>query len=557
MTPADLQRILEDHETYWGDRRQELLRYKAAYEMDFWDESPLNGDSTQIRIQTNDGYGYIESFQASLFAKNPAVVVKLGVMGKGDKKKSEEIINAFLLQSRSEIENASRMALIYPNSFLKLTPTKRDSIYERVVPVAVPPWQIIVDTDASRWDLQRYVGHVYWMTVPEAEDKFGGNFAEIGERMKDFFDESGTDSSFGYAKPLGVNQSEPESPMFKYVKIVEMYDLMEDKLYWWCPERGDAWLDSAEFIPVQDYEETPYPPIIPFYYNRIPDKPMIGYSAIKRVYDQLYEMNIIRSFQANAVRKASRQWLVKKGALTDDEMSRITSGIDGLFVEVETDESLDAIIRPVPHENLPLEVTRYMQEIQSDKDKGSVTAPFTRGEVTKATATEVAALAAYTTSEIGRMARERDAAIELMGRIYLMMLAVFIGEEKQPTLAILDGKAATVKPDDINGDFQVFAADQASTPISEAIKNQRLLSNIQILQALGVPNNKLLKEIVRTLGLPEDFMEDMPVQQPGVGVPGAASPEPSGPMQAQEAISNPSPGNVSDMILGGGVGFTQ
>mgnify|MGYP003137325256 CR=1 FL=1 len=191
LKPEDLREILDTHEKFWGDRRDEMLRYKSVYEMDFWDEADQQLQlETQIRIQTNDGYGYIESFQASLFAKNPAVVVKSGVLGKGDTKKSQNIINHFLLNSRNEIENASRMALIYPMSFLKLTVTERENIYERVLPVAVPPWQIIVDRDAARWDTQRFVGHVYWMTVPEAKKRFGGKFDDIGSEIVGFFEQA-------------------------------------------------------------------------------------------------------------------------------------------------------------------------------------------------------------------------------------------------------------------------------------------------------------------------------------------------------------------------------
>ena len=102
LKPQDVQAILDDHDAYWGDLRNELMRYKAVYEMDFWEHESQGGVS-QIRIQTNDGYGYIESFQASLFAKNPAVVLKMGVRGRGDLEKSQSVINHFLVKSRNEL----------------------------------------------------------------------------------------------------------------------------------------------------------------------------------------------------------------------------------------------------------------------------------------------------------------------------------------------------------------------------------------------------------------------------------------------------------------------
>ena len=270
---------------------------------------------------------------------------------------------------------------------------------------------------------------------------------------------------------------------------------------------------------------------------------------MKRIYDQLYEMNVIRSFQANAVRKASRQWLVKKGEIDAESMGQITSGIDGLFVEVDTEEPLDSLIRPVPLQQLSLEVTRYFQEVSKDKDKGSVTAPFMRGEATRATATEIAALAAYSSSEVGRLARERDGVIEYLAKTYLSVLSVFLAEEDEAQLVVLDGEAQVVGVDDIIGDFQVWASDTASTPMSEAVHQQRLLANVPVLQALGVPPQLILREMVRSLKLPEDFLvqaQEMMAQN----VPGQ-SPQPGTPVTAADMAGEPSAAMMRQMMQEG------
>ena len=542
MKPADLKYILDEHDEFWENQRKELIRFKAVYEMDFWEEE--SADRTQIRIQTNDGYGYIEGYQASLFAKNPAVAVKPGVSGKGNNEKAKGVANYFLNKSRSVIEGASRMALIYPNSFIKNVPRDAENVYDKVIPVAVPPWEIIVDRDAVRWDLQRYVGHIYWLSVPKANERFKRrkSFADVATDMESYFDEDrGAEENHDRN-----HSSEPKSDMFRYIKIVEMYDLLEDKLYWWSPAEPNKWLDKEGFIPFRDISDNPVVPVIPFYYNNIPDRPMEGYSSLKRIYDQLYEMNIIRSFQANAVRKASRQWLVKKGELGSEEMAKVTSGVDGLFIEVDTEESLDSIIRPVPHESTPVEVARYYQDVQQDKDKGSVVAPFTRGEVTKATATEIAALAAYTSSEIGRMARERDATIEMMASVYLCVLSVFLEEEKVVALMIFDGKSETISSKDIMGDFQIYAADQAATPMSEAVHKQQLLSNVPVLVQLGVPPTQILKELVRIMDLPESFIVEQQAE-PQISTPGQ-SPQTKLPPDTNELVRNPSVANVAHVL---------
>ena len=541
MKPTDLKYILDEHDEFWEGQRQELIRFKAVYEMDFWEEE--SADKTQIRIQTNDGYGYIEGYQASLFARNPAVVVKAGVSGKGDPEKAKGVANYFLGKSRSVIEGASRMALIYPNSFIKYVPRESDNVYDKVIPVAVPPWEIMVDRDAVRWDLQRYVAHIYWLSVPKANERFKRrkSFADMATDMESYFDED-KEAKENYDR----DRAAPKSDMFRHIKIVEMYDLLEDKLYWWSPAEPTKWLDKEDFIPFRDIADNPVVPIIPFYYNNIPDRPLEGYSSMKRIYDQLYEMNIIRSFQANAVRKASRQWLVKKGELSSEEMAKVTSGVDGLFIEVESEESLDSIIRPVPHESTPVEVARYYQDVQNDKDKGSVVAPLTRGEVTKATATEIAALAAYTSSEIGRMARERDATIEHMASVYLCVLSVFLEEEKTAALMIFEGKSEAISAKDIMGDFRVYAADQAATPMSESVHKQQLLANVPVLVQLGVPPASILKELVRIMDLPESFIvEQQPEQQPST--PGQA-PQTKLPPDTNEMVRNPSVANISHVL---------
>lgn len=542
MKPEDLKQIMEMHENHWDSQRRELLRYKAVYETNFWDEE--SDDKTQMRIQTNDGYGYIEGYQASLFAKNPSIILKPGVKSKGDHKKAQQVINHFLSQSRREIEAASRMALIYPNSFIKMVPTESDNVYDKVIPCAVPPWEIIVDRDAVRWDLQRYVGHTYWMNVPKAKERFGQGkrLSEVGGDIEDYFDAD--DASKDEYKQEESSQS--KSDMFKYVKIVEIYDLLEDKLYWWTPSISNKWLDKSDFIPFRTHDNRPCPPIVPFYYNNIPDRPLDGYSSLKRIYDQLFEMNIIRSFQANAVRKASRQWLVKKGELSSEEMAKVTSGVDGLFIEVDSEEPLDSIIKPVPQQQTPVEVARYYQDVAMDKDKGSVVAPFTRGEVTKATATEIAALAAYTSSEIGRMARERDACIEHVGKVYLSVLSLYMSEEAKTIIVVLDGKTTVLSRKDVDGDFQVYAADQAATPVSEAVHKQQFLANLPMLVQLGVSHEEILKELVRLLKLPESFAIERQ-EQPEEALPGQSS-QKKPPPEANEAIRNPTVANVSNFL---------
>lgn len=114
LTPRVLASIVQSHKRYWDDQKNDMYRYKRVYECRFWSGERM--DPSQITVQTADGYGFIESYISSLFTKNPGVVVKNGLKGTGDVKKAQALANDFLIKQRSPIEDASRLALIYPNS---------------------------------------------------------------------------------------------------------------------------------------------------------------------------------------------------------------------------------------------------------------------------------------------------------------------------------------------------------------------------------------------------------------------------------------------------------
>jgi len=551
MNIKTIKNILSFHEKYWEKHRKEMRRYKASYETNFWDEQGVSPyKDTQLQVQVSEGYNYIESYMASLFAKHPAVVLKSGLQNKGNVSKSGFIANEFLEKSRHEIEAASRMALIYTHSFLKLIPKESDVLLQKVLPVAITPWEVILDYDAPRWDLQKFVGHIYYMTIEEADERFGS---------KDWSGMSKMSTEYFYKEKM--EEYETPSSTFEYVKIVEMYDLMEDELVFYSPNwKEDKILEKSPVgIPFKSWDGKPAIPIVPFYFNRIPDVPLEGYSAMKRVYDQIFEMNIIRSFQANAVRKASRQYLVKKGSIDPDQMAQITAGIDGIFIEIE-EENMDGIIRPLPQNPTPPELDLYYAHVTGDKDKGSIMAPFTRGEATKVSATEAAALAAYTSSEIGRLARERDAVIENLTKIYFSVLGLYLSEG-DTALIYIDGKLSPVTAEDIMGDFQVYASDSSSTPMSEALIKGQLLSNIPTLIELGVPKELVLDEVVRVLNLPETFKSEavkdylqkqqaqMSPQNPSNVPPLSAIPE--APPTPTQVVGNPSVQSIAPLLPGG------
>ena len=554
MKPRIVEMYYRNHSKYWDEARAELRQLRAAYMTRYWNklEAPQ-----QVVIETSRAYEFVEGYIASLFARSPSVVVQSDVRGEGNAQIVQTLCNNFLDNIRTQLEDASRLALIYPNAYLKLIPNDHPDPFQRVTICAVAPWDIIVDTDATGWRDQKFIGHRYYLTLKEARDKYGPKKFSAHPLIR-FLDR--VDEDDGYNKQ-GLEDSEPE---FQYVEIIEFYDLVNDKMMVWSPDYqdGDKYLYDGILvpegtdeikevkyseIPFKDASGHPISPIIPLYYSRQPDVPMRGYSALRRVYDQVQEVNILRTYQASMVRRAARQWVVEAGVFDAEAMSKLSQGVDGEFIEVELSQgqTLSGSISPVPHTPVPAELERYVQQVQDDFERGSVLAPFTRGESSRATATEITALAAYSSSEIGRLARERDSAIEYIAEVYISIMKLYIKDDGD--VIIINGMPKAINVDDITGDFRFYANDSGATPVSEAVKKQEFLAVMPTLVELGVPLPEILQHLVRMMDLPQSFLEALEgaAQQPQQEQPAPAQEQQttSAGMQGQ-----PSPQDIQQFL---------
>lgn len=578
MTPKAARAIFERHREYWDERRPEMRRLRNAYTMRYWQRNLAYDGS--LLIETSRAYELIESFIASLFVRDPSVIVKPDVRGAGDPSLTEATANEWLTQTRTEIEDALRLSLIYPWAAMKLCPTDAEDPLRRVQIMPACPWDVVVDDTASSWATQRYVGHRYYVPLAAAKAKYGNK--KYTPRCFDRWIENSDDEEYGKNAPAYRRDSDPmPKEIGEFIMVVEFYDLVKEKMRVWSPDYadGDRWLydgvelriggDEAlaqEQSDTEKFDDIPYRtasnrcilPIIPLFMSREPDDPLRGYSALRRVYDQLVEINTIRTFQANGIRRAARQWMVEKGVLDDESMAKLAQGQDGEFIEIELTpgQDLNKAIVPVPHSPVPLELQMYENQVEDDFGRGSIMAPFTRGEATKATATEITALAAYSASEIGRMARERDAAISAVARAYTVMLATLLGDDD--VVLRLGNKTQLLQAADLTGDFCFYAQDSGSTPMSEAVKKQELMQLVPQLVELGVPREKVLREVVRAYGLSEEMLPEAtpPAQaplDPAQAPPPTMPPEQSLPAAGFQPGQLPSPERVNTVLPPGGV----
>lgn len=553
LTPAHVSELLAGHDLYWTNRREEMREYRRLYMTQFWDRETMSVEGV-LRTEVPKAYAVVESYLGSLYAKNPAVFVQADVRARGNAEVAEATANLYLLTVREQLEDATRLALIYPCSFIKMSPVVSVDPLKRVASAALPPWEVIVDATACSWDQQRYVGHVYLMPLPEAVERYGKPESAFTPRIYTKWIEAS--STMGSKATVGLTPNDNSVPgVEKFVRVVEVYDLLADKLLVWSEDykSGGEFLftgvkvqvgalstdpGAAEQEPELEHETSGIPyksasgrpvvPILPLYFSRDPDTPLRGYSLISRSRDQFREMNLMRSYQAQGVRRMARQWMARAGFLSEDAAAKITQGLDGEFIEVDLapGAQLEGNIIPVPQAPIPGDIAAYSLTVDNDIKDAGLLAPFTRGEVTKSTATEQQLLAAYTSSEIGRMARIRDGVITGIASTYNIILSVVLGDEAEP-LALPNPVGPTnLSAEDLTGDFTYWAVDAGTTPMSDLSRQQSLERLVPTLLNLGAPREAVLAELVRAYQLPEAFAKAVEQAQPVEPVTPEGAPAP-------------------------------
>jgi hypothetical protein len=486
---------------YWDARKELVRKLSDAYRTRFW-EGHDEVFGTMVRIETADAYGYVESIIGSLFLKTPGVQVALDPASpdSGDPKLVEELINRFLSDKCKVIQEACRLALIYPNAFIKLGARASKDPLNRVAIKAVPPWEVICDQHASDWNDQRWIGHRYYLPLDEMLRRFPG------KRKSDFT----TTTKCSY-----VDDEGPRDPFrggdlpdeFMFVEIIEFYDLVNQELLFWSPsyQAGEKLLEKSA-IPVLDYDDNPLPPIIPLYFGTNPGKPLEGYSTLYRIYDQLTEKNMYRTHMANAIRRDQRVFLYKKGEITEEEASRIAHAQDGEMVALENANSLAGALSPIPTPTVSNNYLQYAKDIEADLAKGTLMAPFTRGEASGVTATEINALTTYAASETGRMAAVRDAMVEQLANCYLRSLDLQIAEGETVTIRTAAGPkivdASLLEPK-----YRIVAHEGAGNPIAAAVRQRSLLTLHPYLLGAGANPKTVMQELVKAFDLPLSLLE--------------------------------------------------
>jgi hypothetical protein len=383
-------------------------------------------------------------------------------------------------------------------------------VWDKVDLTYVLPWDMYLDARAKHWHQQEYIGDHYWIRLSEAKRKFKKANPDkwLGVDEREVPDEFGNKK-----QDMGLKNTDIADDIGVLVHIHEMFFPAENL---WCIysenyDNGDTLLFEGK-MPVKDFAGRVMAPYVPMYFSKDPAKPMTGYSALKRVYDQITELNLDRTALATQVRKSARVYITPKGSLDDANKRALAAGEDGTVIEMDCkpDEIRNSLVAG-PVNDLARSLIDYTVIIQRDLSESSNTADFTRGQETGVSATEISVLNNYTSNELGRYARTRDESFVNLVKLYLCMLHLFLSKSEA---VVLNGKTVVVAPADVLGDFVVDVAESESTPQARAIKKQEIITILPTLINLGVNPAPLLQYVAELFELPEGVAVATPTPTP-------------------------------------------
>ena len=551
MRSKDISQIIIAHRNYWDQRKHAMEAYTRAYRSEMFREQKTAKGGV-VTVETADAYGFVESFIASLFAKAPAVAVGGDPQGIGEPDTVEMVLNRFLYEKAEMLETGLRYALIYPCSFFKLGLMEKELAMDSIDIKAVHPWDVIIDMDANNWESMRFCGHRYYLPAKQAKERFGNKRfkASIKNDYLNEFNQVLDSADTSYLLSNGGKIDDMEDALLQYVEIYELYDLINDELIFYSPnyDSKDGVIEKAPAIPFRKADGTPCAPIAPMYLAYDPQYPLKGFSRLGLIYDQLWEVNNLRTVWANGLRRDARVYVTRKGTLDEEAKAILAENRDQSIVEMDLPPDSDArtAIVPLIANTFSPDYSIYKAEVRQDLDRGSILAPFTRGQATNASATEIAALTQYSASEIGKLARSRDRSLEIICQIYVSMfqhLLMTKPDDHAKEMVYIDGNVKVLTEEDFRGKFKYAAADQSSTPLSAAIKKQSITELLPVLVQLGVDPRKILEELIRLHNLPEDFMPEEAPPMPTA---------PGGGQGAQQAPLGPPADSPDAIPVGGG-----
>ncbi len=523
------QYILALHNSYWNTQKDVLQEFNEAYSSQFYSKTKdqtKQDPLSEWRIETPHAFNALEQYITQLFMVAPAVEVSADPTLMKDVTAVQTLVNRWLNNKRSILEDATRLALLNPQAYLKLwmDPDKlRDnnpnSVLEAIQAGALKPWEVILDHQAESWDGLRYIGHVCQTTLSAIKKKY--KVRDFVPQTKNYFFKEDAADFGGMLSDTSL--SFPEQ--YKYITVVEIYDLVEDTLTIWTPDHHNGYKELHYCpIPIRTSDDQPIIPIIPLIFSWRPDNPLIGISTMARGWSSFKALNDYRTHMSNVVHSQVRTYIADRKKMSAHVQNGLFS-FDGrvILVDVPQGEILDAnaLIQPIAQASLTQDFRDYGNDIMEDIRASSLLGPFARGEVTKATASEISVVSQYSTSESDKYRRQKNNTLEQLAMVYIRLLASYLSTDEDQRLVIEHtndetkiAEAQYISHQTLDGKLRYDANDGGGSPITQATRKQQLVELSPLLIQLGGDPELIRREIVKEYGFNPDLAKPKPMDEP-------------------------------------------
>lgn len=467
--------------------------HRNAYATDFWAGNHWSGkiagtqaelmehfgwdsDGIPVKLQVNQVEPFVSGRVANLFYRNPTTTATAPrVLPPRKRGRPRSMVGAsdavtgylddWLL--RSDVKEATtygyQMALMYGHSAFKLGALYGErvtgSALERVWVDTLPPWEVVLDRRARNRQTEAYRGHFRWELIEDAREIVEDNLDGIEPvEMPDYLVD-------GYhASPRAG-----EHLLKLYVPLLELYDIPGERQCFYV-----ATSLSKEHCALKKVgKDSPIPytlpsgrpgvPIEPIILSNLPEYPLHGLSAVKRIYQLNAEDNLMLSIVVSAMRRdAARVILYLKSANIDQRViEAIESGRDLTLVGIDHN-TLQGIFQVLTMPTLAPTLDKAREFVDKARQEASASSEFMQGKQLKyATAEEARHVAAYgelSVSEVG------DRMAEALARTTEFVLAITAAEMDDDILISGPEGDLHLTKDIASLSWTIGITDSASTP---------------------------------------------------------------------------------------------
>lgn len=463
---------------------------------------------------------FVNAYVAGLNDPNLEAVVRRGADMKGDPKKAQLFLNAWIKHVDTDfdsfLQQVDRLAVMYDGAgaTVELDPDQEE-ILDCVALNVVPCWEVFPDADVTNRRKQRFIGWHYFVPTLEAREKFRDPTLVGIPRPGDAY-VTGTVGNAPRASELSPGEDD-------VVHVLEVYNLV-DRYY-----VGES--NAATGIPVEGFEPAEDTPssvgrrefyvlgdaaekgprlvmALPFRtptrkvvmplpyltYLHMPGYPNIGLSMVDGVFDAFREKMDLRTRQVRNVNAQVPHFGYPEGMFGDDALNLYEQGVTGGMKydpKKAPDEGHPAsAVFPLPMQNIVYDNVMLGQDIQKDIERSTLQSPAQRGQVSGGSATEVLQAAETGQDERSLMWTDKKRFI-----VQVLHAALAAGRmalrSKGPdaTLNVVEGSGDEeivheISFDDLDGSFVIEVDSGEPTKLAEARAVDSLIALMRVLLPL-------------------------------------------------------------------------